>query len=84
MICRIGIFNRLPEPRPWVVEAAKSVPGCRGAYHLRRRDGNGGLSVSFWDDAERGREAISKARPEGYEGGGPDEVEFYEVYEYAL
>jgi hypothetical protein len=35
----------------------------------------------------RGWTAIShkaKARPEGYEGGGPDEAEYYEVHEYAL
>ena len=28
-----------------------------------------------------GKRLSSKARPEGYEGAGPDEVEFYEVYE---
>lgn len=33
---------------------------------------------------KRGAEAIFKARPEGYEGDGPDEVRFYEVYEYAV
>jgi heme-degrading monooxygenase HmoA len=86
MICRVGIFNGPPELRPWVVEAAMTEPGCRGVYHLRRRDGKGGLSISLWDDeqaAKRGAEAITKARPEGYEGAGPDEVEWYEVAEYA-
>jgi heme-degrading monooxygenase HmoA len=82
MICRVAVFERAPEARPWVVEAAAAVPGCRGAYHLRARSGEKGLSITFWDDeqaAEAGAKAISEARPEGYEGRGPDEVQFYEV-----
>jgi hypothetical protein len=41
----------MPEDdRQWVIDAAKTVPGVRDAYHLVDPTTGNGLSVAFFDD----------------------------------
>ncbi len=51
MIARVAVWEPMPDDdRQWVIDAAKTVPGVRDAYHLvDPRTGNG-LSIAFFDD----------------------------------
>jgi hypothetical protein len=39
------------DDRQWVIDAAKTVPGVRDAYHLVDPNTCNGLSIAFFDDA---------------------------------
>lgn len=38
------------DDRQWVIDAAKSVPGVLGAYHLVDPKTGNGLSIAFFED----------------------------------
>lgn len=51
MIARVAVWEPMPDDdRQWVIDAAKSVPGVRDAYHLVDPDTGNGLSIGFYDD----------------------------------
>jgi hypothetical protein len=51
MFARIAVWEPMPDDdRQWVIDAAKSVPGVRGAYHLLDPNTGNGLSIAFFED----------------------------------
>jgi hypothetical protein len=51
MIARIAVWEPMPDDdRQWVIDAAKTVPGVRDAYHLVDPNTGNGLSIAFFDD----------------------------------
>ncbi len=51
MFARIAVWEPMPDDdRQWVIDAAKSVPGVRDAYHLVDPATGNGLSIAFFDD----------------------------------
>lgn len=51
MIARVAVWEPMPEEdRQWVIDAAKTVPGVRDAYHLLDAETGNGLSIAFFDD----------------------------------
>ncbi len=51
MMARVAVWEPMPEDdRQWVIDAAKSVPGVHGSYHLVDPATGDGLSVTFFDD----------------------------------
>jgi len=51
MIARVAIWEPMPDDdRQWVIEAAKTVPGVRDAYHVVDPNTGNGLSIAFFDD----------------------------------
>ena len=50
MIARVAVWEPMPDDdRQWVIDAAKTVPGVLGAYHLIDATGNG-LSIAFFEN----------------------------------
>ena len=68
MIARVAVWEPMPaDDRDWVLEAAATVPGVRGAYHLIDPATGTGLSIAFFDDeaaARAAREAIGRRAEE--------------------
>lgn len=64
MIARVAVWEPMPDDdRQWVIDAAKSVRGVLGSYHLVDPATGNGLSVAFFDDdveLPAVREAIAK------------------------
>jgi hypothetical protein len=61
----------MPEDdRQWVIDAAKTVPGVRDAYHLVDPNTGNGLSIAFFEDevdvAEVKRAIAEKAEQIGW------------------
>jgi hypothetical protein len=51
VIARVAVWEPMPEDdRQWVIDAARTVPGVRHAYHLVDPNTGNGLSVAFFDD----------------------------------
>ena len=51
MFARIAVWEPMPDDdRQWVIDAARSVPGVRDAYHLVDPATGNGLSIAFFDD----------------------------------
>jgi hypothetical protein len=51
MIARVAIWEPMPDDdRQWVIDAAKTVPGVRDAYHLLDPRTGNGISIAFFDD----------------------------------
>lgn len=51
MIARIAVWEPMPDDdRQWVIDAAKTVPGVLGAYHLLDPTTGDGLSIAFFED----------------------------------
>lgn len=51
MFARLAVWEPMPDDdRQWVIEAAKTVPGVRDAYHLVDPSTGNGLSIAFFDD----------------------------------
>ena len=71
MIARVARWEPMPDDdRGWVIEAAKTVPGVRDAYHLVDPNTGDGLSIAFFDDdvdvAEVKTAIASKAQQIGW------------------
>jgi hypothetical protein len=71
VIARVAQWEPMPDDdRGWVIEAAKTVPGVRDAYHLVDPNTGGGLSIAFFDDdvdvAEVKNAIASKAQEIGW------------------
>ncbi|MET8471966.1 hypothetical protein ABZY90_21905 [Streptomyces sp. NPDC006422] len=68
MIARVAVWEPMPtDDRDWVLEAAASVPGVHGSYHLVDPVTGNGLSVAFFEDegaAQAARRAIEKRAEE--------------------
>ena len=68
MIARVAFWEPMPEDdRQWVIDAAKTVPGVRDAYHLVDPGTGNGLSIAFFDDdvdVAEVKRAISKKAEE--------------------
>ncbi|MCX5559947.1 hypothetical protein [Streptomyces sp. NBC_00038] len=68
MIARVAVWEPMPtDDRGWVLEAAATVPGVHGAYHLIDPATGNGLSIAFFEDevaAQAAREAIEKRAEE--------------------
>ncbi|WP_326722097.1 hypothetical protein OHT59_24430 [Streptomyces sp. NBC_00243] len=68
MIARVAVWEPMPtDDRDWVLEAAATVPGVHGAYHLIDPATGNGLSIAFFEDeaaAQAAREAIEKRAEE--------------------
>ncbi|MFD9885769.1 hypothetical protein ACFWZT_30430 [Streptomyces alboflavus] len=64
MIARVAVWEPMPtDDRDWVLDAAASVPGVLGSYHLIDPVTGNGLSVAFFEDeaaARAAREAIER------------------------
>ena len=51
MFARIAVWEPMPDDdRKWVIDAAKSIPGVRDAYHLVDPSTGNGLSIAFFED----------------------------------
>ncbi len=51
MFARIAVWEPMPnDDRQWVIDAAKSVAGVLGAYHLVDPGTGNGMSISFFED----------------------------------
>lgn len=51
MIARVALWEPMPDDnRQWVIDAARTVPGVREAYHLVDPGTGNGLSIAFFDD----------------------------------
>lgn len=51
MFARVAVWEPMPDDdRQWVIDAAKTVPGVLGAYHLVDPATGSGLSIAFFDD----------------------------------
>ena len=51
MIARVAVWEPMPDDdRQWVIDAAKTVPGVRDAYHLVDPSTGNGLSIAFFED----------------------------------
>ena len=51
MIARVAVWEPMPDDdRQWVIDAAKTVPGVREAYHLVDPITGNGLSIAFFED----------------------------------
>lgn len=51
MFARVAVWEPMPEDdRQWVIDAARSVPGALGAYHLVDPHTGNGLSIAFFED----------------------------------
>jgi hypothetical protein len=51
MFARIAVWEPMPDDdRQWVIDAAKSIPGVRDAYHLLDPSTGNGLSIAFFED----------------------------------
>jgi hypothetical protein len=51
MFARVALWRPMPDDdRQWVIDAAKSVPGVRDAYHLVDPATGNGLSIAFFED----------------------------------
>ena len=57
------------DDRDWVLDAAASVPGVRGGYHLVDPETGNGLSVSFFDDEQAMAAAYQEVQRRGEELG---------------
>ena len=84
MLIRIATFRTPPgDDRDWVIEALRTVPGVRAAYHAVDRETGALLSISVVEDvaaAEAARAAIARsAEARGHEGTPPDAIRFCEV-----
>ena|SRR5947209_8565475 len=84
MLIRIARFdNPPPDDRDWVIDALRTVPGVRAAYHALDRDSGAVLSISIYDDraaADAAVEAISaSATARNHHGTHPDGIRFCEV-----
>ena len=71
MIARVAVWEPMPDDdRQWVIDAAKTVPGVRDAYHLVDPSTGNGLSVAFFDNgvdvAEVKRAIAEKAEEIGW------------------
>ena len=71
MIARVAVWEPMPDDdRQWVIDAAKTVPGVRDAYHLVDPHTGDGLSIAFFDDdadvAEVKRAVAKKAAEIGW------------------
>ena len=68
MIARVAVWEPMPtDDRDWVLEAAASVPGVHGAYHVVDPATGNGLSISFFEDeaaAQAARKAIEQRAAE--------------------
>ncbi|MFI5663515.1 hypothetical protein [Streptomyces sp. NPDC051684] len=68
MIARVAVWEPMPtDDRDWVLEAAATVPGVHGSYHLVDPATGNGLSVAFFEDeaaAVAARAAIEKRAEE--------------------
>ncbi len=52
MIARVAVWEPMPDDdRQWVIDATKSVPGVRDAYHLVDPATGNGLSIAFFEDS---------------------------------
>lgn len=64
MIARVAVWEPMPtDDRDWVLEAAATVPGVHGAYHLIDPATGNGLAIAFFEDeaaAQAARQAIEK------------------------
>ncbi len=51
MIARVAVWEPMPDDdRQWVIDAAKTVPGVRDAYHLVDPNSGNGLSITLFED----------------------------------
>ena len=51
MFARIAVWEPMPDDdRQWVIDAAKTVPGVRDAYHLVDPATGNCLSIAFFED----------------------------------
>lgn len=71
MIARVAVWEPMPDDdRQWVIDAGKTVPGVRDAYHLVDPTTGNGLSIAFFDDevdvAEVKRAIAEKAKEIGW------------------
>ena len=71
MIARVAVWEPMPDDdRQWVIDASKTVPGVRDAYHLVDPSTGNGLSIAFFDDevdvAEVKRAIAEKAEEIGW------------------
>lgn len=68
MIARVAVWEPMPtDDRDWVLEAAASVPGVHGSYHLVDPVTGNGLSIAFFEDeaaAQAARKAIEERAEE--------------------
>jgi hypothetical protein len=68
MIARVAVWEPMPtDDRDWVLEAAATVPGVHGAYHLVDPATGKGLSIAFFEDeaaAQAARAAIEQRAEE--------------------
>jgi hypothetical protein len=53
MLARVAVWEPMPtDDRGWVLDAARSVPGVRDAYHLVDRQTGNGMSIALFDDEQ--------------------------------
>jgi hypothetical protein len=51
MIARVAVWEPMPDDdRQWVIDAANTVPGVLGSYHLVDPATGNGLSIAFFED----------------------------------
>ncbi len=87
MLVRIATFNTPPaDDRDWVIDALRTVPGVRAAYHVVDRETGALVSISIYEDeaaTEAAHAAVARGAAErNHHGVPPDETRVCEVIRF--